>query len=121
MKSLTLTAPGRLEWSTLPEADAPRAGEALVAIRAIGICGTDFSGYQGKMPFIEYPRILGHELGVEILAVGEGVTHLRAGDRCSVEPYLNCGTATHADAARRIAVRRSRCSACTAMAACESR
>jgi hypothetical protein len=48
MKSLTLTAPGRLEWSTLPEADAPRAGEALVAIRAIGICGTDFSGYQGN-------------------------------------------------------------------------
>lgn len=91
MKSLTLTAPGRLEWSTLPEADAPRAGEALVAIRAIGICGTDFSGYQGKMPFIEYPRILGHELGVEVLAVGEGMTHLRAGDRCSVEPYLNCG------------------------------
>lgn len=91
MKSLTLTAPGRLQWSILPEADSPRRGEVLVAIRAIGICGTDFSGYQGKMPFIEYPRILGHELGVEVLAVGEGVVHLRAGDRCSVEPYLNCG------------------------------
>lgn len=75
----------------MPEAAALGAGEALVGIRAIGICGTDFSGYLGKMPFIEFPRILGHELGVEVLAVGDGVTHLQVGDRCSVEPYLNCG------------------------------
>ncbi|MCB1277346.1 zinc-binding alcohol dehydrogenase family protein [Prosthecobacter sp.] len=92
MRSLTLTAAKTFEWTTLPEAAAPQQGEALVAIRAIGICGTDFSGYLGKMPFIEFPRILGHELGVEVLAVGEGVTHLQVGDRCSVEPYLNCGT-----------------------------
>lgn len=92
MTSLTLTAPKTFAWTTLPEAAPPRSGEALVAIRAIGICGTDFSGYLGKMPFIEFPRILGHELGVEVLAVGEGVTHLQPGDRCSVEPYLNCGT-----------------------------
>jgi len=89
--SLTLAASKTFVWTTLPEARAPQQGEALVAIRAIGICGTDFSGYLGKMPFIEFPRILGHELGVEILAVGEGVTHLKPGDRCSVEPYLNCG------------------------------
>ena len=76
----------------LPEAAAPGPMEALVGIRAIGICGTDFSGYLGKMPFIEFPRILGHELGVEVLAVGEGVEHLQVGDRCSVEPYLNCGS-----------------------------
>jgi alcohol dehydrogenase len=92
MQSLTLTAAKTFAWTTLPEASAPGPNEALVAIRAIGICGTDFSGYLGKMPFIEFPRILGHELGVEVLAIGEGVTHLRVGDRCSVEPYLNCGT-----------------------------
>jgi alcohol dehydrogenase len=63
----------------------------LVAVRAIGICGTDTAGYLGKMPFIEYPRILGHELGVEVLAVGEQVTTLQPGDRCAVEPYLYCG------------------------------
>lgn len=92
MRSLTLTAPQTFAWTTLPEAAPPQKGMALVAIRAIGICGTDFSGYLGKMPFIEFPRILGHELGVEVLAIGEGVTHLQVGDRCSVEPYLNCGT-----------------------------
>ncbi|OYW75064.1 MAG: L-iditol 2-dehydrogenase [Verrucomicrobia bacterium 12-59-8] len=92
MLSLTLTAAKTFAWTTLPEAAPPGPHEALVAIRAIGICGTDFSGYLGKMPFIEFPRILGHELGVEVLAIGEGVTHLQVGDRCSVEPYLNCGT-----------------------------
>lgn len=91
MKALSLTEPGHLALIELPEAPVPGPGEALVAIRAIGICGTDIAGYLGKMPFIEYPRILGHELGVEVLAVGADVTHLKIGDRCSVEPYLNCG------------------------------
>jgi 2-desacetyl-2-hydroxyethyl bacteriochlorophyllide A dehydrogenase len=92
VNSLTLFAAKTFTWTSLPEAAAPQSGEALVAIRAIGICGTDISGYLGKMPFIEFPRILGHELGVEVLAVGSDVTHLKVGDRCSVEPYLNCGT-----------------------------
>jgi 2-desacetyl-2-hydroxyethyl bacteriochlorophyllide A dehydrogenase len=48
------------------------------------------SGYLGKMPFFSYPRIPGHELGVEVLAVGGSVTNVHAGDRCSVEPYINC-------------------------------
>ena len=92
MRSLTLTDPKTFTWTTLPAAEAPGPHTVLVAIRAIGICGTDFSGFLGKMPFIEFPRILGHELGVEVLAIGENVTHLRVGDRSSVEPYLNCGT-----------------------------
>jgi alcohol dehydrogenase len=57
----------------------------------MGICGTDISGYLGKMPFFRYPRIPGHELGVEVLEVGPGVDNVRPGDRCSVEPYMNCG------------------------------
>lgn len=92
MKALRLTEPRRFGWLDIPEPRAPRAGEALVAVRAIGICGTDVSGYLGKMPFIQFPRVLGHELGVEVLAVGDGVTNVAVGDCCSVEPYLNCGT-----------------------------
>ena len=90
MLALSLTQPGQLNLIQLPEATAPQPGEALVAIRAIGICGTDISAFLGKMPFIEYPRILGHELGVEVIAIGPDVRHLKVGDRCSVEPYLNC-------------------------------
>jgi alcohol dehydrogenase len=43
------------------------------------------------MPFFSYPRIPGHELGVEVVAVGDGVTNVNRGDRCAVEPYMNCG------------------------------
>ena len=60
-------------------------------VQRVGVCGTDISGYLGKMPFFSYPRIPGHELGVEVLSIGAGVTNVKPGDRCSVEPYMNCG------------------------------
>lgn len=74
----------------VPETPAPGPGEALVRVHRVGICGTDFSGYLGKMPFYSYPRIPGHELGIEVISVGEGVTNVRDGDRGCVEPYINC-------------------------------
>lgn len=92
MRALTLAGTELFEWTTLPEAAPPGPGEALVAVRAVGICGTDISGWRGKMPFISCPRILGHELGVEVLATGPGVEHVRVGEHCSVEPYLECGS-----------------------------
>src|SRR5512134_854277 len=90
MKAIQLEKPQSFRAIDIAEPGAPGAGEALVRVRRIGICGTDISGYLGKMPFFSYPRIPGHELGVEVLAIGDGVTHLRPGDRCSVEPYMNC-------------------------------
>lgn len=91
MKALQLEKP--LSWRTveIPEPPQPGPGEALLRVHRIGICGTDLSGYLGKMPFFSYPRIPGHELGVEVVAVGAGVTNIQPGDRCSVEPYINCG------------------------------
>jgi len=61
----------------------------MVRVHRVGICGTDISGYLGKMPFFSYPRIPGHELGVEVLAVGAAVQNVQPGDRCAVEPYIN--------------------------------
>ncbi len=91
MKAILLEKPGTFAETNLDEPQRPAAGEALVGVHRIGICGTDISGYLGKMPFFIYPRIPGHELGVEVLEVGPGVTNVHAGDRCSVEPYMNCG------------------------------
>lgn len=90
MKAILLERPGHFKVTSIPEPSSPAAGEALVRVHRVGICGTDYSGYLGKMPFYSYPRIPGHELGVEVVAVGEGVTNVKPGDRCSVEPYLNC-------------------------------
>jgi alcohol dehydrogenase len=92
MTALALTAPKQFEFIEQDEPAALYADEALVRVHAVGICGTDVSGYLGKMPFIQYPRILGHELGVEVVSVGGSVATVKPGDRCSVEPYLNCGT-----------------------------
>lgn len=90
MKAIQLEKPQSFRPLDLAEPAAPAPGEALLRIHRVGICGTDYGGFLGKMPFYSYPRIPGHELGVEVLAVGEGVTNGRPGDRCSVEPYMNC-------------------------------
>ncbi len=89
MKAIVLEEPKRFSIQDVQEASAPGAGEALVQVHRVGICGTDYSGYLGKMPFYSYPRIPGHELGVEVLEVGPGVDNVTSGDHCSVEPYIN--------------------------------
>src|SRR5438477_436661 len=90
MKAIQLEKPLSFRPIEMAEPNRAGPGEALVRIHRIGICGTDYGGFLGKMPFFSYPRIPGHELGVEVLEVGAGVVNVRAGDRCSVEPYINC-------------------------------
>jgi alcohol dehydrogenase len=89
MKALLLEAPKQFKRIEIAQPGRPGPGETLVRVHRVGICGTDLSGYLGKMPFFSYPRIPGHELGVEVIEVGEGVNNVKAGDRCSVEPYIN--------------------------------
>ena len=74
------------------EIDEPTPGEpeALVKIRRIGVCGTDLHAFAGRQPFFDYPRVLGHELGVEVLKAPAGCG-IGVGDRCAIEPYLACG------------------------------
>ena len=90
MKAIQLEKPGSFRVIDIDEPPAPGLGEAVVRVHQVGICGTDLGGYLGKMPFFSYPRIPGHELGVEVLAIGEGVSNVQVGDRCCVEPYINC-------------------------------
>src|SRR5712671_272171 len=91
MKAIQLEKPLQFRQIDVAEPGHPQADQALVQVHRVGICGSDYSGYLGKMPFYSYPRIPGHELGVEVIAVGPGVTNVKPGDRCSVEPYMNCG------------------------------
>lgn len=91
MKAIQIFEPKKFSYIDIPEPDSPGPGMVLVQSRRMGVCGTDYSCYLGKFPFFDYPRIPGHELGVEVLSVGAGVTNVAIGDRCSVEPYMNCG------------------------------
>lgn len=107
MHALRLEEPGRLAPLELPAPAEPGPGEALVRVHRIGVCGTDIHAFGGKQPFFTYPRILGHELGVEVLAAQDPTGRILAGQRCSVEPYLHCGHC--------IACRRDRGNCCTSL------
>jgi threonine dehydrogenase-like Zn-dependent dehydrogenase len=92
MDTVILNELGKLAFLRTSEPPPPGAGEALVRVHRIGFCGTDYHAYHGRQPFFSYPRILGHELGLEVLALGDGVTNVQVGDRCSLEPYVHCGS-----------------------------
>jgi 2-desacetyl-2-hydroxyethyl bacteriochlorophyllide A dehydrogenase len=91
MKNIVLDEPGKFSLAETNGALQPLSGEALVRVRRVGICGTDLHAFKGEQPFFSYPRVLGHELSVEMIATGDTVEGLRPGDRCAVEPYLHCG------------------------------
>src|SRR6266446_3432099 len=64
MRAIRLEKPGQFARIEIEEPSHPAAGEAIVRVHRVGICGSDISGYLGKMPFYSYPRIPGHVLGV---------------------------------------------------------
>lgn len=98
IESLVCIAPGRLELIRQPAAPV-MAGEALVRPRRIGICGTDYHIFQGKHPFLKYPRVIGHEMAVEILDA-PGESGLTPGEICVVNPYIACGSCIACQAGR---------------------
>lgn len=91
MRALSLETPGRFRMMEADPPNDPGPGEALVRVRSVGICGSDLRAFEGRQTFFAYPRILGHELGVEIVALEKTDRVLSVGDRCAVEPYMNCG------------------------------
>ncbi|MCX5518004.1 zinc-binding alcohol dehydrogenase family protein [Kaistia defluvii] len=90
MKSVICVEPGRLEFVERPDPEAPEAGYAVVDIKHVGICGTDYHIFEGKHPFLEYPRVMGHELSGVVSAVGPGGT-LKVGTPVVINPYIACG------------------------------
>lgn len=86
----------------VPDPRGPQSGEVLVAPILCGICGTDVHEYTHgpivtpvdphPLTGATNPQILGHEFCAEVLEVGEGVTHVRPGQRVSAMPLLFCGT-----------------------------
>jgi 2-desacetyl-2-hydroxyethyl bacteriochlorophyllide A dehydrogenase len=91
MKTIILERPGELRAADTAAPAELAPGWALVRVRRVGVCGTDWHAYHGRQPFFSYPRILGHELGVTVEAINDPRSDLKPGDRCAVEPYLNCG------------------------------
>ncbi len=105
MNALECTEPGKLTLVSRP-APVRGADEVLVRPRRMGICGTDFHIYEGKHPFLAYPRVMGHELAVEVVEA-PAASGFASGEVLVVNPYIACGSC--------IACRRGKPNCCTAI------
>jgi hypothetical protein len=88
MKIISCERPGKF---VSKEAETPqaKAGEVMVSIQQIGVCGTDLHAFAGNQAFFTYPRILGHEIAAKVIAANG--TSFKEGDPVVVIPYLSCG------------------------------
>ncbi len=89
MKTLVCEKPFSLQLGERPRTQR-RAGEALIRIRRVGLCGTDFHIFSGNQPFLSYPRVMGHELAGEVAETDPG-SRLTPGELVTINPYLPCG------------------------------
>jgi L-iditol 2-dehydrogenase len=91
MKALVLTAASEFNYDTSFPDPVPAAGEVLVQIKACGICGSDIHGMDGRSGRRQPPIVMGHEAAGEIIALGEGVTDWKLGDRVTFDSTEYCG------------------------------
>ena len=71
----------------VPESDA-----AVVAVRACGLCRSDWHGWMGHDSDVRLPHVPGHELAGEVVAIGSAVKHWSIGQRVTVPFCCGCGT-----------------------------
>src|SRR3954453_21959340 len=88
MQAVVCRQPGVLALEERPE-PKPGEAEALVAVRSIGICGTDYHIFEGSHPYLNYPRIIGHEFSGEVLEAPRG-SPLKPGETVVINPYVSC-------------------------------
>jgi L-iditol 2-dehydrogenase len=90
MRQVRLVADRELVVEDAPVPEV-RAGEALVRISAVGICGSDVHAYHGRHPFVHPPIVLGHEFGGTVTAMGSPAEGVKVGQTVTVEPSVVCG------------------------------
>ena len=91
MQALVIEEPGRFHFEERPQ-PAPEAGQALLRVRSVGLCGTDLSTYRGRNPLVTYPRVPGHEIAATVEEVnGAAPAGVRPGVNVAVSPYTSCG------------------------------
>ncbi|MBP1963191.1 zinc-binding alcohol dehydrogenase family protein [Paenibacillus aceris] len=106
MKTIVCDKPNEFIWKQKSKT-LKKQGEALVQIRRIGICGTDYHAFRGEQAYFEYPRVLGHELAGVIEEVEDNEYDFKVGDQVSIIPYMYCGSC--------IACRNGKTNCCTDM------
>jgi len=91
MNAVVCEEPKVLRLQRIPK-PKPKGREALVEIRAVGVCRSDVSGYLGKHPLVTYPNILGHECSGVVAELGPDASGFKIGDEVAVETFFElCG------------------------------
>ena len=91
MKALYLDAPQK-PCAARNSQPVLKAGEALMRVRYVGLCGTDLNTFRGRNPLVTYPRILGHEVSATIEKVASGApSWIQPGVDVTVMPSATCG------------------------------
>ncbi len=80
--------PGKFALEERPIPQSAPDGWILLDIQAMGVCGTDYHILEGKHPYLNYPRVIGHELSARVHNDAHGWS---AGDLVVINPYLSCG------------------------------
>jgi (R,R)-butanediol dehydrogenase/meso-butanediol dehydrogenase/diacetyl reductase len=122
MRALRFHRSRELCVEKVAEPGPPGPGEVLLQPVMCGICGTDLHEYTDgpivtparphPLTGAELPQILGHEFSAVVAAAGPGVTHVGAGDLCTVMPLITCG---HCHECRRGQGHLCRTMACTGL------
>lgn len=90
MKQVRLIEPETIVLEEV-ERPVPEDTQVLIAVKRIGVCGSDIHAYYDRHPYISCPIVQGHEFSGEVVELGGGVDRLSSGDRVTVMPQLVCG------------------------------
>src|SRR4029079_8665189 len=101
MRALRFHAAHDLRIEEVAEPAAPGPGDVVVRVVTCGICGTDLPEHMAgpivtpvdphPLTGAQNPQILGHEFAGDVVAVGDDVTRVTAGDRVAIMPLAYCG------------------------------
>lgn len=95
MRAFVVSGPHRAGVDEVPD-PVPAAGEVVVEVERVGVCGTDVEFFTGEMQYLHdgharYPIRLGHEWMGRVSAVGEGADPAWLGRRVTADTMLGCG------------------------------
>ena len=90
MLQAVMNRPGEITFQDVPvPAVGPR--QIKVAMKRIGVCGSDIHVFHGRHPYTSYPVVQGHEVSAVVVEVGADVSGFAIGDKVTIQPQVVCG------------------------------
>lgn len=91
MRAIQIDNPNQIDIADV-EKPLLTPGNAIIEVKAMGICGSDVHAYAGKSPNVTYPIIIGHETAGIVVEIDENNEYgIKVGDKVVLNPYMYCG------------------------------